>query len=114
MPDNFFIQAFRVDPNGHAEVLKRDEPPDLSQQDGGYCWLHMCAIQPSSRDFFENNTDLDPIVIDAMPADETRPRALIRDDAALITLRAMNLHVAKDPEDMISIRIWIEGAPVPG
>lgn len=107
MQDNLFIQAFRLKADRDAEGLKLDEPFDLSQHGGGYCWLHMCAIQPSSRDYFENNTDLDPIIIDAMLADETRPRALIKDDGVLIILRAMNLHEGEDPEDMISIRIWL-------
>ena len=107
MQDNLFIQAFRLKADRDAEGLKLDEPFDLSQHGGGYCWLHMCAIQPSSRDYFENNTDLDPIIIDAILADETRPRALIKDDGVLIILRAMNLHEGEYPEDMISIRIWL-------
>jgi zinc transporter len=108
MPDNFFIHAFGLGPNGHGEILKRDEPPDLSQMKDGYAWLHMCAFENSTRDYFENHAALDPIIIDAMLARETRPRALIKDDGALIILRAMNLHEGEDPEDMISIRIWID------
>ncbi len=107
MQNDLFIQAFRLKADHDAEPLKLNEPFDLAQHGGGYCWLHMCAIQSSSRDFVENYTDLDPIIVDAMLADETRPRALVKDDGVLIVLRAMNLHKGEDPEDMISIRIWL-------
>jgi len=108
MPDRYFIQAFRMKPDGKGESLKLDHPPDLTQQGRAYCWLHMCAFENSTREYFENHIALDPIIVDAMLARETRPRALVKDDGALIILRAMNLHDGNDPEDMISIRIWIE------
>ena len=108
MADNFFIHAFGLGPNGHGEILKREELPDLSQMKGGYAWLHMCAFENSTRDYFENHAALDPIIIDAMLARETHPRALLKDDGALVILRAMNLHEDNDPEDMISLRIWID------
>lgn len=107
MQEYLFIRAFRLKSDSSAEALKLDEPFDLSQHDGGYCWLHMCAIKPSSRNFLESHTDLEPIIVDAMLAHETRPRALVKDDGVLIILRAMNLHDGEDPEDMISIRIWL-------
>ena len=67
----------------------------------------MCSLHDETRKFLENETEIDPIIIDAMLADETRPRALLKDDGMLIILRAMNLNDGQDPEDMISIRMWI-------
>jgi zinc transporter len=68
----------------------------------------MCALSAETRDYLENNTDLELIVIDAMLAEETRPRALVKDDGALVNLHAMNLYEGEEPEDMISIQIWID------
>ena len=109
MQNDLFLQAYRIESDGHSKRLKRDEPVDLSQHVDGFTWLHMCAFNPASRDFTENHAGLDPIIVDAMLAQETRPRALVKDDGVLVILRAMNLHDGEDPEDMISIRIWLDG-----
>lgn len=71
-------------------------------------WLHMCAITQDTRAFLENETKLDEIVVRALLAEETRPRTLIRKDGILLILRAMNLNPGCDPEDMISLRLWID------
>jgi zinc transporter len=51
---------------------------------------------------------LDPLIIEAMTAQETRPRVLVRPYGVMVILRAMNLHPGADPEDMISIRLWLD------
>lgn len=51
---------------------------------------------------------LEPIVIDALTAGETRPRCTPFDDGAIIILRGVNLNEGADPEDMISLRVWVE------
>jgi zinc transporter len=108
MLSEHIIYAYDFDSQGKATPLEPLQDVDLLSPDGGYHWLHMCAIHAETRDYLENNSDLEPIVIDAMLAAETRPRALIKETGALIILRAMNLHDAQCPEDMISIRIWID------
>jgi len=39
---------------------------------------------------------------------ETRPRCVATDDGLLIFLRGVNLNPGADPEDMVSLRIWID------
>jgi zinc transporter len=92
--------------------LNPDEDIDFSSRDDSYTWIHMCALHPETRRFLENDADLDPIIIDALLAEETRPRSLIKEDGMLVILRAMNLYEGRDPEDMISIRIWIDDKKV--
>ena len=112
MQNSHFIYAYNFDSDGHARALKLHDGIHLPKPEGAYRWLHMCALSTGTRDFLENSTDLDPIVIDAMLAKETRPRALIKDDGILVILRAMNLHEGQDSEDMISIRIWIDNEKI--
>ena len=40
-------------------------------------------------------------------ADETRPRAVAQGDHLLVCLRGVNLNPESDPEDMVSVRIWM-------
>ena len=51
---------------------------------------------------------LDPFVVDALIAEETRPRVAEIGEGALIILRGVNLNENADPEDMVSIRIWAD------
>ncbi len=54
-------------------------------------------------------TNLDPVILDALCEEETRPRiAEWSQDSCLIILRGINLNDAAQPEDMISVRLFIE------
>lgn len=69
-------------------------------------WLHLCAINPKTRQWLETETDIDQTMIEAMLAEDTRPRELIRDNEILVNIRGMNLLDPDDQEHMISIRMW--------
>lgn len=53
--------------------------------------------------------DIDIKVIDALTADETRPRSVRLAGGTLVVLRGVNTNPGSDPEDMVSIRIWFTG-----
>jgi zinc transporter len=71
-------------------------------------WLHLCAINPKTRQWLETETGIDQSMIEAMLAEDTRPRALIRDDEMLVNIRGMNLLDPDNQENMISIRMWFK------
>jgi len=76
-------------------------------KDGTVLWLHLCAINPLTREWLDKETDLDPLIVDALLAEDTRPRFLKRTDGALINLRTADSEEAESGEEMISIRVWI-------
>ncbi|TNE34515.1 MAG: zinc transporter ZntB, partial [Alphaproteobacteria bacterium] len=47
-------------------------------------------------------------IVSALTAEETRPRISEIGEGALVILRGVNLNENADPEDMVSIRIWID------
>jgi zinc transporter len=51
---------------------------------------------------------LDPHVVEALVADETRPRSVAIGNGLLVILRGVNLNPGADPEDMVSLRMWID------
>ncbi len=73
-----------------------------------YYWLHMCASHEDTRTYLEQHTKLDDLIIDALLAEDTRPRTLGRQEGTLLVLRAMNFTSGGKPEDMISLRLWVE------
>lgn len=72
-------------------------------------WVHMRADSPDTRNWIQTNLSyLDRPAIDALLADETRPRVIEIGKGALIILRGVNHNKGADPEDMVSIRLWVD------
>jgi zinc transporter len=70
-------------------------------------WLHFDYTLSSTIQWLQNHSKLNPIVIDALLSEESRPRVTALDDGLLISLRGINLAPDSDPEDMVSIRLWV-------
>ena len=51
---------------------------------------------------------IDLVYADALLAAETHPRAVSAGDCLLVILRGVNTALGSDPEDMVSLRIWLE------
>lgn len=72
-------------------------------------WVHMNADHADTRTWLEREvTYLDPIILDALLAEETRPRVLDFPEGILVILRGVNYNPGAEPEDMVSIRLWID------
>ncbi|MEM6603518.1 MAG: zinc transporter ZntB [Pseudomonadota bacterium] len=73
-----------------------------------FTWIHIDINDDASVKWLRNGEyALDDLVINALLADETRPRYTGIGDGAIVILRGVNLNENADPEDMISIRLWI-------
>jgi|TARA_R110002096_G_scaffold416576_2_gene619409 zinc transporter len=72
-------------------------------------WVHLDAGAKDTRNWLEAELSyLDPFVVSALLAEETRPRITEIDGGAIIILRGVNLNVDASPEDMVSIRMWVD------
>ncbi len=79
------------------------EPPA-----GGMLWVHLDRDSSEAKDWLENHSGLDDLSVDALLAEETRPRCANMDDGTLLVLRGVNLNPGADPDDMVAIRILIQ------
>jgi zinc transporter len=109
--NNGLITAYLLDGNGGGKNLQWDEIKDYSP-DEGVLWVHLDFTHTNSQQWLVEHSGLDPIISDALMADETRPRSLMTKDGLLVTLRGVNMNPGADPEDMVSIRVWIDGARI--
>ena len=76
-------------------------------------WVHLDLGHPDTKPWLDKEISyLDPFVVDALLAEETRPRIAEIGNGALIILRGVNLNENADPEDMVSIRLWIDPARI--
>lgn len=77
---------------------------------GGGEWLHMCIRHVETGSYLMDVAMLDDLVVDALLEEDTRSRVRIRDDGIMVLLKAMHQRgedMAR-PEDMVSIRVWID------
>jgi zinc transporter len=101
--------ALACDGTGGARLLADSATISRELQDPRLCWVHLNVNDPAARIWLEREiTYLDAIIRDALLAEETRPRVLEFQDGLLLILRGVNPHADADPEDMISIRLWID------
>ncbi|MBT8083323.1 MAG: zinc transporter ZntB [Gammaproteobacteria bacterium] len=77
-------------------------------KDQGILWVHIEVGDDASRTWLANDSGLEQPVVEALLADETRPRSLATAQGLLVVLRGVNTNPGDDPEDMVSIRLWIE------
>lgn len=71
----------------------------------GVDWFHLRSDEFDSITWMQEK-NLDPRVIEALTAIETRPRTVMIGGGVLINLRGVNTNPGADPEDMISLRVW--------
>jgi zinc transporter len=81
---------------------------DRWQPADGVLWLSLDYSAPDAARWLAGPAKLDPVVHDALLDTDPRPRALAHDDSLLMIVRGINLNRGAEPEDMISVRSWIE------
>ncbi len=91
-----------------ARVLSPRESREWRPGDG-VLWLHLDYSDPEMARWVREDSGVDAVVAEALLAPETRPRCLVHGDGLLVILRGVNLNPGADPEDMVSVRIWIAG-----
>ena len=77
-------------------------------QEAGLAWIHLNYTDALARDWLLRSDLLDKPVAESLLDEETRPRVLHHGTGLLLTLRGVNLNPGAEPEDMVSIRLWIE------
>lgn len=103
-----FICAYALNGDGSGTRLT-EETLRSAGAEGKPAWVHLSARSASARKWLAQDAELpDSTLVDALLAEDTRPRMLPREEGLLMILRGVNLNENAEPEDMVSIRIWIE------
>ncbi len=74
----------------------------------GILWLNLDYTAPDVATWLVERAGLDELTRDALLDHDPRPRAVPRDDDLFLVLRGINQNAGAAPEDMVSIRAWIE------
>jgi zinc transporter len=110
MSDSGLICAYLLDGTGSGREVGWDEVRSW-KPDTGLIWVHLDRTNEMAQRWL-NSAGLDSLLCQALLAEETRPRSLAVNDGLLAILRGVNLNPGADPEDMVSLRIWLEAGRV--
>lgn len=97
--------VFHFDGKGLAERHSIDTK-DLASNTK-FTWVHLNG-NILNRESWPAHLKVDPVVVEALLAEETRPRCTPHGEGVILNLRGVNLNPGAEPEDMVSIRFWIE------
>ncbi|QFU09572.1 Zinc transport protein ZntB [Rhodobacteraceae bacterium THAF1] len=105
--------AYALDGPDRGRPLTGDGDISKALHDPSPAWLHLQADHPDTDPWIDAHLDwLDPSVRDALTDAHTRPRALRIGDGLLVNLRGINFNAGQDPEDMVSVRLYIDSARI--
>ena len=96
-----YLFGLTLDGNGSARALDQQSNLQLPR------WVHM-DYEGTDCATVMKDLELPEAAIDGLVRADARPRALLVKKGILLILRGVNLNPGEDPEDMVSLRLWLE------
>jgi zinc transporter len=97
------LHAYNFENSKVSTLKKINELPS-----NGFNWIHLDATHTNiAETLLAKNLSINLIAQKALLEEETRPRMVKFDEGILLILRGVNLNDNADPEDMISLRLWV-------
>ena len=109
--DTGLQHAFLLDGKGGAKQLDWAGIAAWTPADG-VLWINLDYQEADAKDWIEQSSGLDPVIREALLDADPRPRATKHGDNLMMILRGINMNEGSDPEDMISVRAWVESRRV--
>jgi zinc transporter len=107
MSTSGLIHALLLDGKGGARRLDWAGVRAWSPNDG-VLWLNLDYAQADAVAWLAGDAQLDPIVREALTDPDPRPRAVAHGEDLKLIVRGINQNEGSQPEDMLSVRAWIE------
>lgn len=110
MPTDFdsgppFVFGFGFRNSRATEMRWEDAAAHAGEYD--FVWLHLNMNNEEAKQWIREQDDIPFAAASALLAGETRPRVSNFETGLVVNLRGVNLNEGAEPEDMVSIRIWV-------
>lgn len=104
------LYACFLDGHGSGRTCSWDDVRafDTKNPDAEVLWAHLDRRHETTRQYILKEAGLPTTSAQAMITEDTRPRADWHGSNAMIILRGVNMNPGSQPDDMISIRMWVE------
>jgi zinc transporter len=109
--DDGIVHAGVLNGRGGVRVLDWDGVRAWRPADG-VLWAHLDYAHQASRTWLEQESGIDPVALSALLAEDPRPRGVVMGDALLVVFRGINVNRGSQPEDMVSVRMWVEAGRI--
>jgi zinc transporter len=109
--DNALAHAFILDSRGGAKVVNWTEIGEWTPEQG-VLWVHLDIDNPESRTWIEREPGLGEMIAEALTEAETRPRSVAMKDGLLVILRGITHIPGPEPNQLVSLRMWLNEARV--
>ncbi|MEC8231555.1 MAG: CorA family divalent cation transporter, partial [Pseudomonadota bacterium] len=104
---NGLLHVLILDEQGGARAIDNSTELQNWQPAHGKLWVHMDYSQADAVQWLEQSNLLTDYELESLIADETRPRLTKVTNGNMLFLRGVNLNPAQSPEDMVSLRLFI-------
>lgn len=102
-----FVVAYRLDGQGSGTPLDPEALSRAWHHDEAQLWMHLDFTHKDVDHFLGTIAELDDDIIEALTEEDTRPRVAVFKGGRITTLRGINLNPGADPDDLISLRVWL-------
>lgn len=101
------VCAYVLDGKGSGKLIGWEEI--RAWQPGSEAiWVHLDRAESNSQQWITDESGIPSIVGEAFLADASRPRSTRYGEGLLLNWRGVNRNEGAKPEDMISIKVWVE------
>lgn len=107
MEEEGLVSAIILDGKGGGRFCDWDDVHSWSSEEG-VIWLHLNYMNENTLKWLQEESGLNPVTAEALTTEETRPRLFSHENGLAVILRGVNMNPGSDPDDMVSIRAWIE------
>jgi zinc transporter len=104
---NGLVCAFTLDGAGGGAPIGWDEIRAGIPKRGSQ-WIHLDRAAGEAKRWLREDSGLSSLACDALLAEETRPRVDRMAGGFIVVFRGVNLNPGANPEDMVSLRLWID------
>ena len=105
-PDGL-LHAWEPDGRGGGRPLDWGAVGEPAAGDASWRWLHFDHSVADVQEWMRTASGLSELTVSVLLQSDPRPRCVPVDDGLVIILRGVKLNPGSDPEDMVSIRLWV-------
>lgn len=109
--DDALAHAHILDGRGGAKIVGWNEIAAWTPEQG-VLWVHLNIENSESRTWIEREPGLGEMIAEALTESETRPRSVAMKDGLLVILRGITHIPGPEPNQLVSLRMWLNEARV--
>jgi zinc transporter len=106
--DPGLLHAYVLDGKGRGKPLDDLSEVTRWKPIDGVLWVNLDYANPDAAAWLNDKSNIDPVMREALTDADPRPRVTAHGDDLLVITRGINVNQGSEPEDMVSIRIYVE------